>query len=258
MGNDWLRGVWNALWASDIKWTDVAIVLFTFGQVWIGVRQSRIARRQTEISNEQTRIQEETRDIALSALNRPYLIVDFTIHNMQEWYDGEALLKFEFRFSNYGASPAIVRYVSAYAFFSSGNRSVHARDNWPARFFPRPEELDALLYYEPYSKIFPEKRPDLNLKTKTFGFAHDNPTVVLRPGEAGPAFEQIVHHVGMHPRDEWFVRGSGALADAAPWLIGSVDYEAVSGQKHCTRFCFRGRSDGAADEVYAAPYNERS
>ena len=118
-------------------------------------------------------------------------------------------------------------------------------------------QISGLLHHEPISGLFPETGPDLDLKTGELGFAHKNPTIVVRPSEAGPAFTQIVD-VQKHPPREWFAPKGGALARADPWLIGGIEYEAVTGQIHRTRFCFRGRSDGAAEEKGGPPYNERT
>lgn len=88
MWGDWLREAlaWLGrlvadVQTSDIKWTDIAIVVFTFGQMWVGIRQSRISR-------EQTRIAEKTRDIAVTALGQPYVFFEFLSHNLEDWRAG--------------------------------------------------------------------------------------------------------------------------------------------------------------------------
>ncbi|TPG38555.1 hypothetical protein EAH89_29380 [Roseomonas nepalensis] len=251
MWDDWPGRVWAALWASDIKWTDTAIVLFTFGQVWIGIRQTRIARRQTEIAD-------RTREIAIAALNRPYILVDQVSHNLSAWRDGRALLSFEFKIRNYGTSPAVMRHVVAYGFLSSGTPRTKRPDTYPAEIFPGADDIKDLLGDRPSVRIFPEVTPTVfDPETGKVGFQGKSATIILRPGEDSVPFRRSVK-IDVSPPAEWF-EGTGApLANATPWLLGRIAYDGVSGQRHHTSFCFRGRSDGVAEEKGDAPYNERT
>ena len=74
---------------------------------------------------------------------------------------------------------------------------------------------------------------------------------MLRSGESGPEFNHFAKDI--------HIRKSGKdLYKAVLWLIGKVTYSDMFGKMHLTRFCFRGRSDGFAQEDGEPPYNERT
>lgn len=217
--------------------------------LFVGKATLRVYQRQAEIMETQAQIMRETREIAHAALDRPYVLIETASYRYEE--GGENLiLYFDFKVRNYGDGPAIVRHVVALGFLSSGRHSAR-EDDYRAIPFPRPDELPRLLGDRPSVRVFPEVNPGiLSTRPLTQGFRHKS-TLILRTGETGPEFTHLAKDV--------FLRKSDKLPEwTQPYLIGIVTYSDVFGKRHQTRFCFRGRSDGVAEEYGEPPYNERT
>ena len=247
MGNDWLGRIWAGAWASDIKWTDNAIAVFAFGQVWIGLRQAIIARRQTEIAD-------QTREIAVAALGRPYVFFLFVSHNLEEWRAGKDQLRFVFRLVNHGNSVAMIRRIYGYVALSSREGRVE-KELKLIQHFPERDKL--LLTIGPWGNVFHASDGGKLLEPW-----RDERQLFLKPGEtsanlasqlpfppldaSGSEIEREVHEL------------TGRDGPLSPWLFGHVSYQAPLGTYHHTNFCIYGLSDGRFGEHEEAPYTERT
>ncbi|WP_428491810.1 hypothetical protein [Rhodopila sp.] len=247
---DWLRHVWAAAWASDVKWTDVAIVLFTFGQVWIGIQQAKIARRQTGIAD-------ETRDIAVSALGRPYVFIERVTHNYSDCYRGDSeRLRFIFQLVNHGSGPAVILGVFADVILSPGPISLNRQEESPLTPFPPKTSFPLTGYHiwSAYTKI--------ELRPQEESWRYDSIPFILRAGESSRIFESEAFWT--FPRPETpdynrlpFIIPSGHHG-TAPWLIASVRYESPFGTKHHTGLSARGRMNSGADPYNEKPFTDRT
>jgi len=250
---------WPSFGGYRVKITDSLLVLFTavLAIVTGGLHVS--TKRLWLDSREQTRIQSETREIALAALDRPYVIIDSVSYRLETAQEGKLVLYFDFKMQNYGKGPAIIQNIVAYGFLSSGVRSPKATDDYPAMIFPSPDKLDRLLGDRASVRVFPEVRPSvINLQPFELGYRHCRSALILRSGEPSPTFVHLAKDANIHRSNEWIKLMDKDYSQPVPWLIGKVTYTSVFGKPHRTQFCFRGRSDGIAEEDGEAPYNERT
>lgn len=226
--------------------------LATLGLLYVG-------RQQLETYRLQAKIMLDTREIASTALERPYVLLGTVSHNFDEWRDTEwgsnrPSVAFRFQFQNLGKSPAVVENIVAYAFISSGPWG-RGTDEYPATGFPVPQQLATLLGDRPSVRVFPDTPPnDVDPVSGKFAYAIKTGTFMLRSNDESRAFNQFVRYTGNADR------GNERLVEPSvrPWLIGKVQYRSLFGASHHTFFCVRGEGDGSAMEMYGPPYNERT
>lgn len=248
MGADWFRDFWAALWASDIKWTDLAIVVFTFGQVWVGMRQAAIARRQTEIAD-------ETRQIAVAALGRPYILVEGVPHDGRIWRHKDNLLVFTFRLMNYGAGPAIIDEVRGSALFSK-RRKPGTVQFIGQYLLPEPGDLKHSWGHPPLVLAEGEAPPQSKYRFRAEGKGLKT-TLVIPPGNSSPIMAACrITKEGADVTDDKGDLLNGEFVE--PWLLGRVAYRTVYNTLYYTQFCWCGGGSGQVTETYGPPYNERT
>jgi len=257
---------WSGFKVTDLV-TAVAACLaaaFAFLQWRVYIRQADIAQG--------------TREIAYSALDRPYMLIEEAIHNRNEWRDGAGQLFFRFRVQNYGNGPGIIREIRAGVFLSTGLGDPQTVNRFPAIAFPEASWLAGLLIGKVPVTVDPETRHS------PFGRAVG--TIVLAPGATSPLLGQSadmtyrpppppLHHWHTSSRQDGTYKRltpDGDAVDEYPdfqevrqrcgsmpvWLVGELVYEGILGRKHYTRFCFRGGHDSSAVEEYGPPYNQRT
>lgn len=261
MRGDWFDGLWAAVWQSDIKWTDIAIVVFTFGQVWIGIRQTRISRRQTEIAS-------STREISVAALGRPYIFFEFISHNFDGWRKGDGFLRFYSKFVNYGSTPGVVEFLHAKVFLSYGpHYKFEVDDNLLGysiiKPFPRKKDyadnisVDAQVYLAPSAISTGTGKLEVEWKIAS--------ACVLRAGEDSATYQQILPRPRMEKNDGGTAQSTESTllklteeqGPVRPWLVGSIVYKSVFNIQYRTNFCVYGSHDGTASEWEEEPYTKR-
>lgn len=258
MWEDWLRGLWAAAWASDIKWTDAAIVLFTFGQVWIGMRQARIARDQAVIA-------ERTRKIALDALGRPYVFFEFLGHNREEWRAGQDWMGFTFRFTNHGTGPAVIEAIYAKAILSYGpfdRDGRHGDENRPTFIKPFPPK-ERLLRHISWAADVSYAPDEPEGETRDW---RNGSLLVLKAGETSRTFRTTLPYPPLKTAEcesAWQISRqlhelTGEGGPVEPWLIGSVIYQSPFGAQYWTNFCLCAKPRGGAISWDESPYAERT
>jgi hypothetical protein len=226
--------------------------IFAAALTVVSLLQWRVYRRQAEIL-------EETRDIVLAGLDRPYVLVDSASYRFEPVGTGRLLLNFDFSLQNYGKSPAIIDRIVAYGFLSRGPGSID-RAEYPAIEFPTQDHREMFLGDGPKVRVFPEVRPDvINLRPIEMGFRHKKSILILTPQAPSPTFTHFAGDASpINESDKWLKSMDSSYTSIRPWLIGEITYLSVFGKKHHTNFCFRGRSDGVAEEDCGPPYNERT
>jgi hypothetical protein len=247
--DNWLWNEWTSLF-PETRLTDALLTLFTFGQVWVGLRQARILRQQA-------RIAEETREIAFAALGRPYVFFECVSHSLEDWRSGKDYLRFIFRFANHGTSPAIAKDIIAYVFLSYGPGRENRSGTSIIKEFPRPEELTTFL------------RWGFNVSVK-LGEGDEwsdwkrGKQLNIPPGGTSVLFSATLSYEPIRPpKDRWphWRRIYEETADSGlvcPWLSGRIEYMDAFGRWHWTAFTLRGHADGSAIEEGDPPYNERT
>ena len=230
----------------------VATLFVTAGLLFVGAAQLKTYR-------DQARIMQETREIALAALDKPYLLVTSVSHNFDQWRSGgwqgkRLFLTFTFRFYNCGKVPAVIDNVVAFAFLSSSPRGRGA-DPYPALGFPGPQQLHTLLGDRPSVRVFPETPlNDINPVSGKLEYAIRTGTITILSNNKSRHLSQYVSNDGTEEGREEFLQDK----NIAPWLIGRARYRDISGRRYCLSFCFRGDRNGDAMEMYGPPYNEHT
>lgn len=229
----------------------VVLVLFTLVQL-------RVARVQTDIA-------EQTRKIAIAALGRPYVFLEFVSHNFEEWRTGKDWLYFNFRFTNQGTTPAVVEFVNAKTILSYGpinqdeDRGNLVKDGIVKPFPPKDGfrhhvSRDAIVHFAPTEKGGElqdwQSASTLVLKagetSRQFQTMLPRPALGARPGIAASEDQILLHEL------------TGEDGPIYPWLVGNITYRSPLGTQHYTSFCIYGRSNGSASEWPEEPYNERT
>ena len=238
--------------------TQVQIYIGAFGVIGL-LASLHYSRKATQAAIEATRIAQASTDIALAALDRPYILIESMTYRCEAG-QGEFLLSyFDFTIQNYGNSPAIIHKIVAHGFLSSGQRGAKATDSYPTVSFPEPGDFPILLGDRQSVRVFPEAREGVvSLDPLKIGYKHRLSTLVIRPGETAPLFSHFVKDIWLMAPDYEREGERQVFSNAAPWLLGEITYSSILGRNHYTRFCFRARSDGVAEEKGGAPYNERT
>lgn len=255
---DWrLPEAWEPFF-NGLKFTDAITASAAAFAVVVAYLQLRILRQHSAIMA-------RTRDIAVAALGRPYVFVEFISHNMEEWRAGRDRLRFDFRFTNHGAAPAVIEFIHAKAMLSYGPYSRH-------------EDVGDLVKHG-YVRPFPPKEGLLRHISwnAQVGYASDEPggqaegwekgsPLVIKAGETSRTFQATLPLPALKTAKSqigWQVtrrlrEATDASGSVSPWLIGSITYQSPFGAQHWTNFCLRARSDGTAAGYDEHPYAERT
>ena len=254
-------GFWPKDFFTGAKWTDVLLTLFTLGLVLVGWRQAKISKKQTEIAN-------QTRDIAVAGLGRPYIMVNTVSHNHGDWRAGQRQLTFQFDFRNFGSVPGIIKGVYAEVLLSDGLSDDSTEAQWPAKRFP---DARAVQVY-----AMPGRAPTCSFPAARVDRRHESENSWILRADATSGFfgqDMQLHYPSARSPNYLFKKDFSARPlepEPAPpdpdarkcaafsWLLGTVIYENILGGLHYTAFCYRGGGGGTANEIYDEPYNKRT
>ena len=95
------------------------------------------------INHKQRRVMEDTLEIAVAGLGRPYIFAEFLHQNFESWRSGKHRLQFAFSLINYGNSPAIIQGIYPRVILSRGPGYAEQEDD-PSQIQQFPSKEDFL------------------------------------------------------------------------------------------------------------------
>lgn len=236
MSNDW--------W---MVWLTGALVVVGIAQACLFLWQLKLIKRSMSDNKIVAKAAQASADAALAALDRPWLMLEGFRLNKSAWQNGNAPLKAQFRISNYGKAPAVIKDLKIVHF-----RGPHHHNGMPPNFeryfglsfLPRiPEPNEFVSFVDRYSKPLLDQNgkriEDLNFILPS---KDNTPDLFVNGWQALDKNNGAI--------DPIFVTES--------YLLGSIFYDIPGQPSEFIHFCYKeNMSDSFSLFKDYPPYNER-
>ena len=222
--------------------SDWWLVYLTAGLVCVGIIQAILFFWQLSLLRSSIDISKSATDVALAALDRPWLVLEAFGLNEVEWLNGEGALRASFKISNYGKAPAIIKGLWVTHF-----RGPHHHNGLP------PFDLGNV-YNLPSKEDFGQ-------------FVMSNKNSILN--SSGIIISDINFTVpGSQSTETFYIHGNGVITHDSgginliilteSYLMGIIYYEIPGQPSEVLHFCYKGngRDSFSVFNDYT-PYNER-
>lgn len=230
--------------------SDLLSALFTGILVVVGIAQAGLffwqlilIKRSMSDNKTVARAAQASADAALAALDRPWLMFEGFELNTRSWSNGNAPLKSQFRISNYGKAPAIIKSLKVVHF-----RGPHHHNGLSPHFPPDfllsiPEPNDFFSFVDKHASLLLDQNgkriEDTNFILPSMG---NTPDLFLNGWKA-------------------LEKNNGAIdpiTTTESYLLGTVYYEIPGQSSEIISFCYKeNMSDSFSLFKDYPPYNER-